>query len=789
MFRHNLLITYRNFLRNKGSFLINLAGLSSGLTCVLLIALWVHDELNVDKFHKYDTRLYQVMEHVDQGGTTITRRTTAGPTAEALANEMPEVEYAITSTLEFRWPHTLSIEDKNLMADGIFADKDFFNMFSFDLIEGNRNQVLNDKKSMVISQSLANRLFGTSEGVIGKTIEWQHEHSYKVSGIMADIPNASSKKFDFVLTFEEFRDNNNWVTNWYNTMPQTFVLLKAGTDVNTFNDKIRDLIRTKTEGRAAHRTPFITPYSERYLYNHYENGAQNGGRIEYVQLFSIIAVFILLIACINFMNLSTARASLRMKEIGIKKTVGARRNSLVFQYLSESTIMALLSLGLALIMVILFLPQFNIITEKQLNLDLNLEYFGALLGCVILTGMIAGSYPAIYLSGIKPTIILKGKLSSIKSELWARKGLVVFQFALSVMLIVSVLVIQEQIKFTQNKNLGYEKDNILLLSKSGQLNDEGKLTAFLSEVINKPGILDVSSIGHNLAGHNGGTYGIQWPGKDPEDRTEFERFPVNYGAIELLGIDMKEGRTFSREFGADTAKVIFNEAAIEYMGLEDPLGQTVGFGETDVEIIGVFKDFHFESLHEKVKPLVCYLNPYRTNQIMVKIKADYTKEAIEHIEAAHKNFNAGFPFNFRFIDQNYQELYLAERKISSLSRYFAGLAILISCLGLFGLAAFTAERRTKEIGIRKILGASAWGIVRLLSTDFTKMVLIAIIIAVPVSYLISQNWLEGFAYKISLEWWYFVGAALVTLIIAWLTVSVQTLKAANINPAECLRDE
>lgn len=787
MFRHNLLITYRNFLRHKGSFLINLIGLSTGLACVLLIYLWVHDELTIDKFHEHDARLYQVLEQVDQGGGVITRITTAGPTAKALEEEMPEVERAVTAT--YIAPYVLTIEEKNQTADGIYVGKDFFHLFSFELIHGDKQQVLADKASIVISESLAKNLFGTTENIIGKVLEWQHEKPYQVAGVFKDIPSNSSLQFDFALTFEEFWDNNEWVRNWYNTAPQTYVLLKEGTDVEKFNEKIWDLVRVKTEQNASHRSPFVVRYSDHYLYGRYENGVLTGGRIDYVKLFSLVAGFILLIACINFMNLSTARASRRMKEIGIKKTIGARRRTLIFQYLSESSLMALLSLLVALFLISIFLQEFNLITEKELSLNLSGRFLAMLIGSVGITGLLAGSYPALYLSGIKPISILKGKLYNISGESWARKGLVVFQFAISIILIVTVLVVYQQIEYAQTKNLGYEKDNILFFNRSGQLYEGEKFETFLGEIKKLPGVLEASSSGHDMTGHNGGTYGVRWQGKDPEDRTEFERFAANYGLIELLGIEMASGRTFSKEFGADTAKIIFNEAGIEYMGMEDPIGQTVTLWGHEVEIIGVTKDFHFESFHEEVKPLFFWLAPERGDYAMVKIQTDQTQETVAAIEDIFAEFNPGFPINVKFLDDDYQALYVAETRVSTLSRYFAGLAIIISCLGLFGLAAFTAQKRLKEISIRKILGSSMWNIVKLLSADFTKMVGVAILLALPISYLITQNWLEGFAYKIDLEWWYFGGSAALALFIAWLTVAIQTLKAASVNPVECLRDE
>jgi ABC-type antimicrobial peptide transport system permease subunit len=788
MFRHNLLLTYRTFKRYKMSFFINLIGLSAGLACALFIFLWVNDEMHIDKFHKKDRQLYQVMENVEQGGRIITRQSTSGPMAEDMVSEMPEVVSAVTTTTNRISSYILSIENSDIKARGIFASADFFKMFSFEIIRGDQNQVLTDKSSIVISETLALQLFGTTKNVLGKIVEWQHAKQYQVSGVFPDISLQSSLQFDFVLSFEVFKEDYPGVASWRNTGPQTYLLLREKTDITQFNNKIADYVREKTDGQNDHRTPFATRYSDTYLRSRYENGVQAGGRIEYVRLFSIIALFILFIACINFMNLSTARASRRVKEVGIKKVVGAHRSTLILQYLGESTLMALISMILGLMLVIIFLPQFNDITNKHLVLRLNPGFLLPLLGIVIITGLVAGSYPALYLSGFNPATVLKGgKLNNLMGQLWARKGLVVFQFVLSVTLIVSVWVVYQQIRYVQTQHLGYEKDNIILFGREG--NVAKKMETFLSEVKTIPGVVDASNIGHDMTGHVSGTWGVEWPGKDPEDRTEFENVGVNYGLIEMLNIPMKEGRTFSRDFGADSAKIILNEAAIDFMRLTNPVGKTIKLWGEDREIIGVTKNFHFESFHEEVKPLFFRLTPDGAWNIMIKIAAGREKETLAQLQRFYQEFNPGFPFDYKFLDQDYQALYAAEQRVATLSKYFAALTILISCLGLFGLAAFTAERRLKEIGIRKILGSSDLGIMQLLSADFTRIVLIAILIALPVSFLLTKSWLEGFAYRIELEWWFFIGAGLVALLIAWFTIGLQTVKAARINPTQCLKNE
>jgi putative ABC transport system permease protein len=787
MLRHNLLISYRNFLRFKSSFFINLIGLSTGLACVLLIFIWVNDELKMDQFHEYGDRLYQMMENVDQGGGVITRESTSGPTADALVAEFPEVEMAVTSTLNWSGQSVLTADDQDVKAKGIYASSAFFKMFSFSFIHGDRNQVLTDKRSIVISESLAKRLYGAADDVVGKMVALEHNKQFQISGVMADLPAYSSAQFEYVLSFEGFRDENEWVRNWFNTAPQTHILFRAGTDVAAFNKKIFDLVRTKTEGKANHRSPFVREYRKAYLHNRYENGILVGGRIEYVRMFSIIAGFILLIACINFMNLSTARASRRLKEVGVKKAIGARKSTLVGQYLSESILMAFISLGVALLLVVLMLPKFNLITEKHLTLTFDPLFISVLLGIVLFTGLVAGSYPALYLSKFNPAVVLKGKLTGLIGEAWARKGLVMFQFTLSIMLIVSVLVVYKQINFIQTRSLGYDKDNVMIIFSEGKVNESAE--TFLQEVQKIDGVAGASSTGHDMTGHNGGTYGIEWEGKDPNDRTEFERVSVNYDFIELMGIEMKEGRTFSKDFGDEGSKIIFNEAGIKFMGMKDPIGKKVKLWDNDVEIIGVAKDFNFESFHEVVKPLFFFLNIKNCRNMMVRIEKGKEQETIARLENFYKEFNPGFPFSYRFLDEDYQQLYVSERRVATLSKYFAGLAILISCLGLFGLAAFTAERRVKEIGIRKILGSSNRAIVYLLSGEFTKMVIVAIGIALPASWYFASSWLEGFAFHIDLEWWFFAGSGFAALLIAWLTVGLQTIKAARINPTECLRSE
>jgi ABC-type antimicrobial peptide transport system permease subunit len=786
MFRQNLLFIYRNFKKFKSTFFINLIGLSSGLACTLFIFLWVSDELNVDKFNEKDSQIFQAMENRKIDSGIGTGAESSGPLAEALLKEMPEIEYA-AAVAPPGWfgKSTLSINDNDIKAVGQYAGKDYFNIFSYDLIQGDKDKVLTEKKSIVISDELALKLFDTTENIIGKTIDFQHKKQFVVSGIFKKIPSNSSNQFDFVLTWEEMEDSSPWVREWGNTGPHTYVMVKQGTSINQLNGKIANLIKIKTQDSS--RNLFLKRYSQNYLYGNYENGVQAGGRIEYVRLFSIIAFFILLIACINFMNLSTAKASRRMKEVGMRKALGATRKSLIFQYMGESLLMTLLSLLLAILIVIVFLPYFNQITGKQIALFFNAKLLISLLVITVFTGLIAGSYPALYLSRFNPVKVLKGTFQSSLSELLARKGLVIFQFTLSVILILSVIVVYKQIEFVQTKNIGFDKDHIVSFEIEGAVAKSPAV--FLLELKNIPGIINASSTAHRMVGHNFATAGLEWEGKNPNELVYFECIKANYDLIETLDIQMKVGRSFSRNFGADSSKIILNETAIETMALKDPIGKKIRLWDQDREIIGVTKNFHFESLHEKVKPLFFCLLPFETKYVMAKIQAGKERETVARLEKFYKKYNPGFTLDYKFLDSDYQAQYVAEKRVSVLSRYFAGIAILISCLGLFGLAAFTAEKRRREIGVRKVLGATIAQIVLLLSRDFMRLVFIAIVIAFPIAFWATQRWMQGFAYKTTLGWWLFVLPGILAILIALLTVSYQAIKAAIANPVKSLRTE
>lgn len=791
MLQHHFLLFYRNFKKHKSSFFINLIGLSAGLSCSILIYLWVIDETRMDKFHEKGAQLYQVMENNKTAAAINTSDGTSAPLAEALKKEFPEVEDAVMSSPTY-WLGESKISIKgnnNIKASGKFAGPDFFKIFSYPIISGNVNSMLSGLNKIVISEGLAIKLFKTTN-VLGKEITWRNgdmeEESHAlISAVFKDLPPAASDQFDFLVSQDLFLKTAPNYLKWGNVGPNTFIVLKRGTDVNSFNDKIKDFMLSKGQ---QHRTLFIRPFADGYLYNSYENGKLTGGRIEYVKLFTLIAVFILVIACINFMNLSTAKASRRMKEVGIKKVMGARRESLMMQFMAESMTLTFLSLFMALVAVEILLPGFNNIIGKDLSLNFNWTFMLSLVGITVFTGLISGSYPAIYLSGFHPSDALKGKISQTAATLFTRKGLVVFQFTLSVVLIVAVFVIYKQIDYVQSKNLGFKKDNVLYFETDGRL--KTRVDQALSLIREIPGVIHASSIDRGFLGDLSFTFGdFSWEGRDPNEVIKFQRAQINAGLLETLGIEMAAGRSFSTKFGSDTSKMIINEAGIRAMRLANPIGKIFSLWGKDYQIIGVVKDFHFESLHQVVQPMFFKFNPEQTNRIMVKISAGKEKSTIAALHRFYENYNPGYALDYKFLDQDYQAQYVSENRVGLLSRYFAVLAILISCLGLFGLAAFTAERKLKEIGIRKVLGASELNIIYTLSKDFTIPVIVAIVIALPISYVLTKYWLNSFAYRIELQLWYFVAAGLLALFISWLTVSLQAIKAAHADPIKCLKQD
>jgi putative ABC transport system permease protein len=786
MLPYPLLLIYRNFKRFKSTFFINLIGLSTGLACALLIYLWISDERSFDRYHALDGRLYQVMENHRTAAGIETQTGTMPLLAEALRREMPEIEFVATTTpVPFFDAFSLGAGGKHLTGVAKYADPAFFQLFSYPLLVGTPATVLRDKHTIVLSADLATKLFGSPQNSLGKAVKWQmmtdSTQTSLVSGVFAGVPRNSSEQFDLVLPFASFRDRMQMgeTIKWDDNGPfNTYLALKEGADPAQFQAKLAGLLKTKS-AQAQGRTLFVRPFSAAYLHGTYENGVATGGRITYVRLFALIAGLILVIASINFMNLFTAKASRRVKEVGIRKALGASRAALVGQYLTESVVMALLALVVAVGLVQLVLPQFSEVTGKPLALRWEPQLVGAGLALALGTGLLAGSYPAFYLSGFQPATVLKGKLPTKAGDVWTRQGLVVLQFTLSVLFIVAVVVVNAQLAFVQRQPLGYDKAHVLHFEAAGRAARQP--AAFLAEVKKLPGVGQASSlVGGFLRGGSGGGPEVSWQGRHVPASTLL----ANYDLLETLGLHLVAGHSFSRQYRADSAVLIVNQALVASLGMPDPVGQRLD----GARIVGVVRDFHFESLHEKIKPYILRLEP-QAGTIYVKLQPGAEQATIARLQQLYTAYNPGFTLNYTFLDADYQAQYVAERRVAVLARYFAGLAILISALGLLGLAAFTTERRRKEIGIRKALGASELGIVWLLTSSLTWLVVVAIVLALPLSYLLLQRWLEGFAYRVSWQWWYFAAAGLGALLIAWLTVSVQAWRAARRNPVLSLRTE
>ena len=801
-------VAWRNFKNDKQFSLLNLLGLSSGLACALLIYLWVSDELSIDKFNAKDDRLYQVMKHIPDGtGALVTQTYTQGLLAKSMANQLPEVELAACVKKE-RDPGILSFADKRIKVKIEFADPSFLAVFSYPLTQGDKTNPLTDISGILLSDQTALKLFNTTN-IVGKTIkldlkdeEIDFTNVYTIRGVFNSPPSNASDQFDILLPFAlyagKYAGTNGDITNWASNMVSTYVVLKKGSDIGAFNKKIEYFTQEKlkliyTDKKELEYllqwegTLSAQKYSERYLYNHYSNGVIAGGRIEYVKLFSLIAVFVLIIACINFMNLSTAKASKRIKEVGIKKVVGATRSSLIFQYISESILMAFASLLLSLFIVELLLPAFRTITGKEISLHLTPDIMLSAVIITTLTGLVSGSYPALYLSHFKPTSVLKGKFSPSSGESWIRRGLVVFQFTISVILIVSVLIVYQQMKLIQTTNLGFNKSNVIRFPNDGNLKNKN-ISPFLAEVKKLPGVINATTESGDFFGqesHGGG--GINWEGKDPNLGIEYYGNDVGDDFFETMNLQMAQGRPFSKAF-ADSSSVIFNETAIKAMGLKNPIGKMVSLWGDKKQIVGIVKDYHFKSLYDKIGPSFLVHEP-NSDYTLVRINAGSAQQAIAGIKKLYATINDGLEFSYSFLDDDYNRLYTSEQRVVALSRHFAGIAILISCLGLFGLAAFTAQKRQKEIGIRKVIGASVSNLVAMLSKDFLILVLIALCIAFPISWWAANNWLQSFAYRIRISPLVFVIAGSSVVIITLITISFQSIKAATTNPVKSLRTE
>jgi putative ABC transport system permease protein len=789
MIRNYLAVAWRNLWKNKSFSTINILGLALGITCSLLILLWVRDEYSVDAFHKNGDRLYSVYQVTSFDGKKECGHYTPGPMPDEVKRVLPEVTHASG----FAWNDwcTFKAGEKIMKLDGNAAGADFFSMFSYPLVEGNATTALNSPTSLAISHTMAKNFFGSAKEAIGKTMRFENYRDLQVTAVFEDIPHNASMRFNFLLNWDFFLERNGWAKHWGNNGPFTFLLLRPDADVTKLNARIKkfldNYIKDMPPGFSVELG--LQRYNDMYLHSQIKDGRIEGGRIEYVQLFSVVAVFILLIACINFMNLTTARSVKRAKEIGVRKVIGAVRSTLVKQFIGEAMLLTLIATVIALVLTIILLPVFNNITAKHISLPVADSYFWVSLVIILLiTGFVSGIYPALLLSSFKPVTVLKGKLKLGSGAAWFRKGLVVFQFVLSIVLITGMIVITRQVNYMQEKNLGFEKHNLLYIPVEGDL--VAKYKVFKEESLRIPGITGVTRISNRPTHIQNGTGGVAWPGKDPNSTIMFTQASVGYDFVNSLQLTMLKGRDFSKDYGTDSASYIINETALARIGYKDAIGQPIEFWGTKGKIIGVLKDFHFNSLHVPIEPLIIRLDDnHDGGYALIRTQAGKTGEALAGLEKLSKELNPQFPFSHQVADEEYEFLYAKEKIIQSLSNYFAFLGIFISCLGLLGLVMFTAGQRAREISIRKVLGANTASLFALLSKDFVWLVGIAMVIASPLAWWAMSNWLENFEYRIPIHWTIFGFAGLAAVVIALGTISFQAFKAAIANPVKSLRSE
>ncbi|RRB10543.1 ABC transporter permease [Larkinella knui] len=815
MLRNYVKIALRNLVKSKGFSAINIVGLALGMVCCLFIFLWVQDEKGIDNFHAHEKHLYIAYQTITSGGkvdgnySSPVRYAQGQPPTFLLADlqtAVPEVKYqAFYATgYELPWghPETFQAGEKKFKLEGSRAGQDFFKIFSYPLLAGNAETALKEIGGIAISRKMAALFFGSPEKAVGKSLRYENRLDFKVSAVFENLPVQSSLKFDFLFNWDAQKTKLEWSSNDF----RTYLQLSETADVKTVETKINRFLQPRLANSKGVTTQIgLQPLSEQYLHSNFVNGKPEGGRIEYVRIFSGVAIFILLIACINFMNLATARSVKRAKEVGVRKVLGSNRSHLIGQFFGEALLLAFLAMGVTLILVVLLMPAFNNFTGKQIESPLmHGSFWASLVGLTVFTGLLAGSYPALFLSSLQPVRILKGVLRFTQSAIWFRQGLTVFQFGLAIILLVATIVVSRQTNYVQKTHLGYDRENLLYIRVEGALSTQKNYLLFKEQASKMPGIamVDRSSEAPHAMGFvvddndgsaetNTGNDAINWEGKQKNTSVGFKPTSVGFDFVKLMNLKIIEGRDFSRTNATDsTDAFMVNEEAVRLMGLKKPIGKWVSAWQKKGHIIGILKDYHTHSLHEPIKPLIVDVKEYEYfGVILVRTKPGQTKEALASLGQVYRTLNPNYPFDYQFIDQEYEKLYRSEQVMAKLSNVFAVLAILISCLGLLGLVMFSTEQRTKEIGIRKVLGASVGEIVALFSKDFIRLVLVSILIASPIAWYAMNQWLQSFAYKIDLAWWFFAASGAGALAITLLTVSFQSIKAALVNPVTSLRSE
>jgi putative ABC transport system permease protein len=791
MFKNYFIVTIRNLFKNSTYSFINIAGLSIGIACSLLILLWVYDELSYDRFIPKVDRLYQVWVNATFDGKVNTWNSLPLPTYEGLKPEHSSI--ANTCATDWGGDHLLTVGDAvdgtRINKRAFYASEEFLAMFEFPLLQGNAKQVLAEPYSIVITESTAKALFG-NEDPMGKMVRLDNKDELKVTGILKDVPSNSSFQFDALLPWKLYLTipwvKNN-LDNWGNYSFQVYAELNDRSSKDAVEKKIGDLLKRHGETDVPNQL-FLHPLTDWRLHSDFENGKSAGGMIEYVQLFTIIAIFILIIACINFMNLSTARSERRAREVGIRKSVGSMRREIMLQFIGESLFIAFIAFTLGVLMVQLLLPFYNDLVEKKLFIDYSGPSFWIFgVGLVLFTGLVSGSYPAFYLSSFQPVKVLKGKVQVGKSASTPRKVLVTAQFGFSILLIIGTIVIYQQIQLVKNRDLGYAQENLVTVEMTREIQKVYRTVK--EELLNTGVVSSVTQSNSSITQINSNNF-LGWPGKPEELRVIFATIATEYDYTKTMGIKILEGRDFSEDFKSDTAAIMINKAGLDLMGLKDPIGTKLDLWGGKRELIGVVDNVLMGNPYAPVGPMFIVMDKDWVNVITIRLeKTSDVKAALAKVEAVFKKYNPAYPFEYSFADEDFAKKFKTIDMTSSLANLFAALAIIITGLGLFGLAAFTAEQRTKEIGIRKVLGATVTGLVALISKDFSKLVIIAFAITAPLSWWLLDWYLERYKYRIDIPWWVFPVTGAVALLFALVIVSTQALRAAHSNPVNSLRNE
>lgn len=781
MLHNYFLVSWRNIVRDKVSSIINIGGLAVGLAITIMLLLWIRDAMSYDKFHARLPQIYQLMFNHQLAGDIGTSRSVAGPLAAVLREDVPDIRYAARTS--YTGQQMVHAGENSFYERGFYAEPDLFRMLSFEAIEGDPVTALQDPGSVVITERTAKKLFGTGNA-LGKILRHNNVSDLKIGAVIKDIPHNSTFQFDIVLPFKLFeQQNSGWINKWDNNSIQTWAELTPSSDITVVNNKIQAAVKRHTD--VVKTTFFAYPLADLHLYGSFKNGKVSGGLIDGVKVMIIVGIFILLIACVNFMNLATAHSERRAREVGVRKVLGAPRKVIIMQFLAEALCMTFLALLLALLLARMILPFVNRFPDVHFSFDVfNWPVLGALTGITIITGLVAGSYPAFFLSNFKPVKVLKGTVTNNKGSALLRKGLVTFQFVISIFLIISVVVIFRQQQHVQNRPLGYDKENLIIIPARGDMGD--KFNLFKAEVQQIPGVQSISAGSNNMIKFGGSTDGIQWPGKTDDQNFAVTVTTVNYDWTKTAGLKMAAGRDFDPAYGADSSACLLNETAVRKMGLKEPV---IGTRLGDKVVIGVVKNFVFNQANSDPGPMMITLGS-GGSYFFIRIKNDNNwQKTVRLIEAAAKRSNPNYPFELQFMKAEYDKEYRGLRAGAQLTFALGVLAIIISCLGLFGLSTFLAERRTKEIGIRKVFGAGIAKIWFSLSKDFIKPVLVAFGLASPLAAWVMQQLLSDADYRIELSWWMFVLSGLVALIIAVITVSFQGVKAALRDPVKSLRME